>query len=67
MDSAAASVSAGAIPVGPLAAANTLLHASALTCVTQPANMLASVAKHLIRTGRVSPAYHGWNWLVLTS
>ena len=45
MDSAALSVLARAPPPGGVAAANRLLHASALTRVTQPEIRSASVAK----------------------
>ena len=45
MDCAAASVSFGALPCGSVAAANSLLHASAVTCVAQADNRSASVAK----------------------
>ena len=45
MNSAAASVSAGALPSGAVAAANRLSHASAFTRVAQPASTFDSVAK----------------------
>ena len=45
IECSAASVSAGTLPSGPVAAAKRLAHASAFTCVTQPATTLASVAK----------------------
>ena len=45
IDCAAVSVSVGAAPVGGVAAAKSLSHASALTRVTQPASTSASVAK----------------------
>ena len=45
MASAAASVLAGAAPLGGVAAAKSLAQASAVTCVVQPASRLASVAK----------------------
>ena len=50
MNSAAASVSVGALPSGAVAAANRLSHASAFTRVAQPASTFASVAK-LARVG----------------
>ena len=45
MACAAVSVSVGALPVGGVAAANSLLQASAVTRVAQPDSRSASVAK----------------------
>src|SRR5262245_50249031 len=48
MDCAAVSVSAGASPMGPVAAADSLLHASAFTRTAQLGRRLAKLAKFAI-------------------
>ncbi len=59
MDSAAASVSVGALPRGGVAAAKSLLHASAVTRVMQPERTSARVAKFAI-VGVCPPLSESW-------